>query len=280
MSDELAHRVLYPTKEEVLAIHDDIIEEDTDATAGIMNEGDIEYALQYIEEGHFGQKPETLHEKAVELLRLIAANHPFADGNKRTALNATWTFYAMNGLYFEYGEEIKAILKLLAIKEEMVDKEQVVEYFDEITYPEGHERVPSSLVRITHLHRWREDYYDRREEIIRGVITESDKMSFDQFAGLIENLSEYADLCGAFVELREETDEELPEEVEEYIEFMEQEEEETVAFLTDLKELISKSRDEGRIPEEDLEEFSEKHGLTDSEKKLEEKSQEWLDRRE
>nr|WP_303648833.1 Fic family protein [Haloarchaeobius litoreus] len=30
-------------------------------------------------------------------MRLIAANHPFVDGNKRTALMSTRIFYALNG---------------------------------------------------------------------------------------------------------------------------------------------------------------------------------------
>nr|WP_282097615.1 type II toxin-antitoxin system death-on-curing family toxin [Saccharomonospora xinjiangensis] len=39
----------------------------------------------------------TLHEKAAALLHGIARNHPFIDGNKRTAWAATATFYLLNG---------------------------------------------------------------------------------------------------------------------------------------------------------------------------------------
>jgi len=42
---------------------------------------------RYTEEGRFGSSPETIHEKACNLLRLLVANHPFVDTNKRTALN-------------------------------------------------------------------------------------------------------------------------------------------------------------------------------------------------
>lgn len=39
----------------------------------------------------------TLHEKAAALLHSLACNHPFVDGNKRTALAATAVFYQLNG---------------------------------------------------------------------------------------------------------------------------------------------------------------------------------------
>lgn len=39
----------------------------------------------------------TLHEKAAALLLGLARNHPFVDGNKRTAWAATSVFYQING---------------------------------------------------------------------------------------------------------------------------------------------------------------------------------------
>jgi death-on-curing protein len=39
----------------------------------------------------------TLHEKAAALLHSLARNHPFLDGNKRTAWAVTWVFYEING---------------------------------------------------------------------------------------------------------------------------------------------------------------------------------------
>lgn len=39
----------------------------------------------------------TLHEKAAALLRGIIADHPFIDGNKRTAMLAAMTFLELNG---------------------------------------------------------------------------------------------------------------------------------------------------------------------------------------
>jgi death-on-curing protein len=57
-------------------IHELIVESNADTEAGISSPGDIEYTVDHIQEGHFGHVPESLHEKAYQLLRLIAANHP------------------------------------------------------------------------------------------------------------------------------------------------------------------------------------------------------------
>jgi death on curing protein len=39
----------------------------------------------------------TIHEKAASLLHSLARNHPFIDGNKRTAWASTQVFYMING---------------------------------------------------------------------------------------------------------------------------------------------------------------------------------------
>ena len=97
----------YPSVEDVLALHDDIVSEYPDTHAGVANRGDIEFVLSYIEEGNFNTVPETIHEKAFHLLRLLVANHPFVDANTRTALNTAVVFYFLNGYRFEYDDRIK-----------------------------------------------------------------------------------------------------------------------------------------------------------------------------
>lgn len=173
MSRSPSHEIIYPTVREIVSIHDDIVEEDEDATVGVRDEGQVDYILACISEGHFGRVPEGIHEKAATLMRLLAANHAFVDGNKRTALNATWTFYAMNGIYFDYGEEIKAILKLFAVMEEMVDFDEVVSYFSDITYSSTNERVPTGIIETVHLTHWYMDI-DRRFYEMTSFIEEFD----------------------------------------------------------------------------------------------------------
>jgi death-on-curing protein len=62
------------------------------------------------------------------LLRLLVANHPFVDGNKRTALNTVVVSYLLNGHRFEYDEEIREILKQFGTDERTVDEDDVLEY--------------------------------------------------------------------------------------------------------------------------------------------------------
>ena len=118
----------YPSVEDVLDIHEDIVSEYSDTSSGVQNRGDLEFALAYVSEGSFRSAPETVHEKAFHLLRLLVANHPFVDGNKRTALNTTTVFYLLNGRRFEYDNEIREILAEFGTDEEAVDENVVLEY--------------------------------------------------------------------------------------------------------------------------------------------------------
>ena len=86
----------------------------------------------YISEGYFGHVPETIHKKAVHLTRLLASEHPYVDGNKRTALTATVMLYNANGYEFDYGDdEIRRILKQFATDESAADMDAVVSYFED-----------------------------------------------------------------------------------------------------------------------------------------------------
>ena len=91
-------------------------------------------ALAYVSEGYFGQVLETIHGKAAHLLRLLVAEHPFIDGNKRTALASVATFYAMDGYAFEYDDHVRTILKRFGTDESTVEMEEVIEYCGENTH--------------------------------------------------------------------------------------------------------------------------------------------------
>lgn len=117
-----------PSLEDVLAIHHDIVAEYSETHAGVRSRGDIEFALDYIEGESGGTAPETIHENAFHLLRLLVANHPFVDANKRTALNTTAVFYFLNGYRLVYDDEIRSILSQLGTDEAAVDQAAVVSY--------------------------------------------------------------------------------------------------------------------------------------------------------
>jgi len=149
--DEESESISYLSAADIRDIHELIVESNAETAAGISSPGDIEYAVEHIQEGHFGQVPESLHEKAYQLLRLIAANHPFVDGNKRTALMSTRIFYALNGRRFDYNRKIKEILKALATDESSVNEDDVIEYLrthTELLAPEYEATINLWLSRI------------------------------------------------------------------------------------------------------------------------------------
>jgi death-on-curing protein len=76
---------------------------------------------------------------AFDLCRLLVANHPFVDGNKRTALNTVAVLYARNGRRFDYDDEVRSILKRFRTDASALDREAVIEYLREAT--EGIEPV-------------------------------------------------------------------------------------------------------------------------------------------
>ncbi len=123
----------YPTVEDIVEIHDAIIAEDPDGEPGIEDRDRIQFAVDYVQHGMFGEKPETVHEKAFALMRLLASNHWFVDGNKRTALNTTNLFYVLNGYELEYGQDLRAVLKLLAVREDIIDRDVATDYLAEQT---------------------------------------------------------------------------------------------------------------------------------------------------
>jgi death-on-curing protein len=90
----------YLTLAEVLAIHIDQIERYGGAS-GLRDAGILESALFRPQTGYY----QDLVEEAAALWESLAQNHPFVDGNKRTAFAATYTFLAINGLFVQASAE-------------------------------------------------------------------------------------------------------------------------------------------------------------------------------
>lgn len=84
-----------PSVEEVLAIHGEILRR-TGGEPGILSRSALASALARAAMGH-ADRPSDLADRAALLLRGIAQEHPFADGNKRTAYGAVEVFLGFNG---------------------------------------------------------------------------------------------------------------------------------------------------------------------------------------
>ena len=83
--------------DEVLELHADQISS-FGGTPGVRDEGLLESALAQPQATFGGQfLHPTISEQAAAYLYHIAMNHPFIDGNKRTAFAVTDTFLRLNG---------------------------------------------------------------------------------------------------------------------------------------------------------------------------------------
>ena len=82
----------YPTLHEVLAIHAMSIEV-YGGSGGVRDLGAIEAALFRPQSGYYAD----IIEKAAALMESLLINHPFVDGNKRTAFAVCHVFLDING---------------------------------------------------------------------------------------------------------------------------------------------------------------------------------------
>ncbi|MEH2149520.1 type II toxin-antitoxin system death-on-curing family toxin [Nostoc sp.] len=90
-------------KEDVICIHDALVSE-TGKSSNIINEGLLDSAL-YSPQATFGGEylHPTIYEQASAYLFHIACNHPFEQGNKRTAFAAMVTFLNVNDYVIVHG---------------------------------------------------------------------------------------------------------------------------------------------------------------------------------
>jgi len=81
----------YLTLIEVLALHEDQIAR-YGGTPGMRDAGLLEAALYRPQTGYYAD----VIEEAAAIWESLSQNHPFLDGNKRTAFAAMYTFLAIN----------------------------------------------------------------------------------------------------------------------------------------------------------------------------------------
>lgn len=86
--------------EHILEIHA-LAVDSTGGSSGLRNLGRLEAAIASQTQNVFGEELySTVFDKAAAIIRGIIADHPFVDGNKRTALLAGLTLLELNGFHF------------------------------------------------------------------------------------------------------------------------------------------------------------------------------------
>ena len=121
MKSSLSH----PTVEAVKAIHDEVLEAHG-GSAGLREEALLESAIAATQATMMGQP---LFSDPVEIaaayLFYLCRNHPFVDGNKRTALATCLVFLSENGLLPDEHLDIDAWEALtLGVAASVLDRDQ------------------------------------------------------------------------------------------------------------------------------------------------------------
>ena len=121
---------LFLTLDEVLAIHEDRIRK-YGGSGGLRDIGLLQSAMGSAEATFGGVfLHETTFEMAAAYLFGICRNHPFIDGNKRTALAVALAFLGLNGVRIRAGEDELYDL-VIGVAEGRVSKSAVAVFLDE-----------------------------------------------------------------------------------------------------------------------------------------------------
>src|SRR5579859_1916944 len=108
--------ITWLNKELVLAIHDRQLAEHG-GSSGVRDHGLLESALARPQQLHaYGDPHPDLTDLAASLAYGLARNHPFVDGNKRTAAVCCETFIEMNDAVL-IAEDIELFVRFLALAE-------------------------------------------------------------------------------------------------------------------------------------------------------------------
>jgi death on curing protein len=110
----------------VTAIHEEAIYE-FGGRSGIRDPGLLESALDRPRNKLAHEPESTVFELAASLCVGLAKNHPFVDGNKRTALLAGRAFLFLNGYLLEPAEEDE-VLTVVAVAEGSVTERELAEW--------------------------------------------------------------------------------------------------------------------------------------------------------
>jgi len=115
--------IVWLERQLILAIHERILAEHG-GSSGVRDEGLLLSALARPQQLHaYGDPTPDLASLAATLTFGLARNHPFVDGNKRTAIVGCMTFLAMNGAELTASMEGRYV-SILALAEGKLDVDQ------------------------------------------------------------------------------------------------------------------------------------------------------------
>ncbi len=119
--------VVLATHEEALVLHG--------GPAGVRDLGLLESALA--RPNHlfaYSEQPPTLAQLAASCAKGIVANHPFVDGNERTAFTVSVTFLLLNGLILTATKEDR-VMTFWKLAAGDISEDQLAAWFNHNTAP-------------------------------------------------------------------------------------------------------------------------------------------------
>lgn len=124
--------IVWLLEETIMAIHQRQIAEHG-GSEGLRDEGLLSSALARPQNIFaYGQPPPDLATLAAAYAYGLARNHPFVDGNKRTALIAARTFLLLNGANLEAGQDEK-FLTFQRLAEGSLTEEELADWIQKRT---------------------------------------------------------------------------------------------------------------------------------------------------
>lgn len=118
------------TLPEILEIHEDRIRV-YGGTSGVRALDLLQSAMGNVEATFGGEYlHQSLFEMAAAYLYGICRNHPFLDGNKRTALACALAFLRFNGFKVQSGQDTLYDL-VIGVAEGRIDKDAVASFFED-----------------------------------------------------------------------------------------------------------------------------------------------------
>lgn len=117
----------YVSAKDVLVIHARIVEK-TGGSQGVCDVGMLESAVAAPQKSFEGKDLyQGVFTKAAVLFKKLASNHPFVDGNKRTAFTMSARFLFMNGYTIE-ADETAVVNFTVRIVEKNLDIDQIADW--------------------------------------------------------------------------------------------------------------------------------------------------------
>ena len=125
--------------DEVLALHEDQVHRYGGSSS--LREPDLLSSALGAVSATFGVRflHQSLFEMAAAYLFYVAQNHPFVDGNKRTALASALTFLWMNDVEVEAGGEALASL-VLGVADGQISKAEIAVFLQDHAQTSGADR--------------------------------------------------------------------------------------------------------------------------------------------